>query len=189
MRKEKKKRTAGKAVIATVASMSLLLSIAAALEVYNLNFLKSTSFFPGDEIISSEKSNVVSLSQNAAGSLEDSSGMSMSFGFATQLDHDVEMPVETVDDIMVYPNPVKPGSGGEFDSNYLNIAGLKGGEEISIYNITGERVIQLENDSNSEEVQWNLKNESGKNVASGVYIYIIIDEEKDSTSGRVGLVR
>ena len=47
------------------------------------------------------------------------------------------------------------------------------GSTIKIYTITGELVQLLQTDANADPVQWNVKNKSGDNVASGVYIYQI----------------
>ncbi len=187
---EKNSRTYKKYITAALIFLCVLVSIAAAAQVYNPNILKTINFSSGgSEISSDEQTAIVSVGENFTGSLEDSSGITMSFGFAPQAVATVEKIPETLEEAFVYPNPIKPGSGGEFDSSHLNISGLTEGTEVSIYNIAGERVRELSNDSNLSEIQWDLRNESGKSVASGVYIYYITDKEGKTTSGRFGLVR
>jgi hypothetical protein len=55
---------------------------------------------------------------------------------------------------------------------------------IKLYDITGVMVRSIEKNSHLPSVEWNLKNDGGKIVASGVYIYII----KSGTQERRGKV-
>jgi flagellar hook assembly protein FlgD len=50
---------------------------------------------------------------------------------------------------------------------------LASASTIKIYTIMGELVAQLESDSQGNDVRWDVRNEDGDNVASGVYIYQI----------------
>jgi len=80
-----------------------------------------------------------------------------------------------VEGVYAYPNPTKIGEITiRFYSGWVNPE-----REIRIYNIAGELVKQV----NSEEIadnnagiykyNWNCTNDSGNNVASGVYVYIV----------------
>lgn len=93
-------------------------------------------------------------------------------------------------DTYVWPNPVYPGKG--------QIARIKGkiplGKavdiEIKIYNIAGELVRTLKDSADTGEpmrnVQpgfqynfgWNLRNDDGEMVASGIYVYIVYIDGK-----------
>jgi len=167
----------------------MLFCLGLVIRINNEHFLKSISFFPGDEITSSNRTAIVAVSQNVAGTLEDSSGNTISFGFASQPVIMGEPIPKTIDEVVVYPNPIKPGSGCEYDSDYLYISGLTEGAEVSIYNIAGEKIVDLENISDAREIQWDLRNQAGRKAASGVYIFYITDDDGNSTSGRFGLVR
>ena len=68
-----------------------------------------------------------------------------------------------------YPVPFKPASG----HTVITFKGLAPSSTIKIYTIMGERVKQLVSDSNGSNVIWDVTNDDGENVASGVYIYQI----------------
>lgn len=50
---------------------------------------------------------------------------------------------------------------------------LTEGAEIKIFNLAGEFVCELKG---TGKIPWDAKNESGKEVASGVYIYLVTDK-------------
>jgi len=91
------------------------------------------------------------------------------------------MPGETV---FNYPNPAKKGSTTiRYYCGYSNPEA-----EIKIYNIAGELVrgvrdSEINRDGTDPRIYrflWDCKNDSGKGVASGVYIYIVEVKEKSS---------
>lgn len=69
--------------------------------------------------------------------------------------------------------------------------------KVSIFNIAGELVRLLDSDLNGEldfyrrSAFWNLKNERGQEVVSGMYIYVIETEgeQKQRTKGRLTIVK
>ncbi|GAI52230.1 unnamed protein product, partial [marine sediment metagenome] len=79
-----------------------------------------------------------------------------------------------------YPNPAKgvDKTTVHFECGYANLK-----SEVKIYNIAGELVRTLPNEdrtspaSQTYEYEWKLNNDSGKKVASGVYIYILYCED------------
>ncbi|MBI4669964.1 MAG: hypothetical protein HY747_12445 [Elusimicrobia bacterium] len=83
--------------------------------------------------------------------------------------------------VRVYPIPWKPGFGGKFDS--ANIAGC--GQGIIFDNLTSEAVIRIYNvlgdlvrefnitSADAGCKAWDGKNDSGQDVASGIYIAVI----------------
>ena len=91
------------------------------------------------------------------------------------------MPGETV---FNYPNPAKKGS-----TTIRYYCGYSDPEaQIKIYNIAGELVRKV-GDSEIDKTDaakyiyrflWDFKNNSGKEVASGIYIYIVEVKEKSS---------
>ncbi|MDI6703723.1 MAG: hypothetical protein QME40_03510 [bacterium] len=101
-------------------------------------------------------------------------------------------------DVVVYPNPFKPNSGlghTVIRFGHPNEAGkrLTRHAEIKIYTITGELVKTIkepDDDGVPDGVAtWNAQNESGKDVASGIYIYYITNPQGEKCVGKIGIIR
>lgn len=87
--------------------------------------------------------------------------------------------------IIVYPNPFMPGKGHKsitFANFYNDPATIK------IYNLAGEEVGKIEKDETATKVEWQPVNESGKKLASGVYIYHI-KSGSSSPQGKIAIIR
>jgi len=100
-----------------------------------------------------------------------------------------------LNDVRVYPNPFKPYDGtpetgkpydGSLHSGII-FDNLTEGATIKIFNLAGELV--YEESGITGKVQWNAKNEKGKEVASGVYIYLVTDKDGRKATGKVVIVR
>ncbi|HON56981.1 MAG TPA: T9SS type A sorting domain-containing protein, partial [bacterium] len=87
----------------------------------------------------------------------------------------------TSDTMYVYPNPVKPSQGETLKFKAINNSNLN----IKIFDISGEKVIEINApvDAGQDYYTWNLRNSSGKNIASGVYLYIM--EARDNSGNSV----
>jgi len=70
--------------------------------------------------------------------------------------------------IIVYPNPYKPSNG----SKDITFANVKAGSRIRIFDIVGEKVFDCVTGSDGQYL-WDVSNNSGSKIASGVYIYYI----------------
>jgi len=82
----------------------------------------------------------------------------------------------------VFPQPV------DNEQNWINFANTPYGTEIKIFDIHGHLVAVLaENDYNGG-VRWDLKNQNGQRVASGVYIFYAKSNSKSKT-GKISVVR
>jgi mannose/cellobiose epimerase-like protein (N-acyl-D-glucosamine 2-epimerase family) len=84
-----------------------------------------------------------------------------------------------------YPNPFNPTTAIRYQ---LKVSSKV---ELSIYNLLGQQIGELVNSSEpagSYEVEWNGRDEAGKTVASGVYIYRI-KAGKEQQSRRMILLR
>ncbi len=80
---------------------------------------------------------------------------------------------ETLENIYVYPNPVKSSN------NKLTFANLPEKAEIYIYDINGNFIFTVtENDGNGG-AEWNLTDNSGKRISSGVYLFFARRFDKD----------
>ncbi len=88
---------------------------------------------------------------------------------------------KTLGDLIVYPNPciVKEFAHIVFDNLTENC-------QISIYSIAGELVFSGENDS--IEYLWYLNNSNDKDISSGIYFYVVTDENSVKT-GKIAIVK
>ncbi|MFC1546176.1 hypothetical protein ACFL4O_00465 [bacterium] len=82
-----------------------------------------------------------------------------------------------------FPVPFKP-SEGHSEITFMN---LPYECSIKIYTLTGELVKTIEHNTGLSH-NWDVKNESEKFLASGVYIYYI-ESSDDSNEGRLIIVR
>ncbi len=96
----------------------------------------------------------------------------------------------TLEDVRVYPNPWVPEGS---DTNKGTLSGgitfdhLSSNCHIRIYTVSGQLVRQMDA-SNLSSWSWDGKNTYGKDVFSGVYIYIILDGDLKKT-GKLTVIR
>ncbi|MBE33174.1 hypothetical protein CL647_03515 [bacterium] len=101
---------------------------------------------------------------------------------------------DTLENLRVYPNPWIPldgkaNTGWETgEESGIVFDQLKPETEISIYTITGELVITHKTGALDESWNWNGKNNVGHNVFSGVYIYLVKNQDEVKT-GKLTIVR
>ncbi len=83
------------------------------------------------------------------------------------------------DKVTVFPNPLFAfNTGGSFtgrnpDDPYLTFSNLPENVTIKIYSLAGTLLRVLTKSDTSPYLEWNLKNESGLRVASGMYLAIV----------------
>ncbi|MDI6703208.1 MAG: DUF2194 domain-containing protein [bacterium] len=99
-------------------------------------------------------------------------------------------PVKTIDNVIAYPNPCFPDKG-----QVVYILNLPlDANTVYIYNIAGELVCTLEEEDRitktgiSKTAIWNVKDEKGKSVASGIYIYLL-KSDKGVKVGKIAIIR
>jgi fibronectin type 3 domain-containing protein len=85
-----------------------------------------------------------------------------------------------VDNIKIYPNPVKPKESNLIFDNLPN------GTEIKIYSLTGREVYNIT--TTNPKWEWELENDKGKKIASGVY-YCIINYEGNIIIKKVAIIK
>ena len=90
--------------------------------------------------------------------------------------------------VRVYPNPYKlyDGNADTGDSRGIIFDQLTQDATIRIFNIAGELVREL---SGTGKISWDARNSSGKEVASGVYIYLVTGKNCKNATGKVAIVR
>ncbi len=80
----------------------------------------------------------------------------------------IQQAVQDLENIIVYPNPYRQGSS----QNEIMFGNLPDGCEIFIYTASGQRVTSLIETEHKGGVGWNLLNDAGAAVQSGVYIFV-----------------
>jgi len=94
-------------------------------------------------------------------------------------------PLESFDELFVYPNPYKIKSG----NNLLTIDGLIRDTDIKILTIDGTLVTEFSSPG-GRTAYWDGKDESGKFVSTGVYIIVAFDTEGNNVvTGKVAVLR
>lgn len=99
-------------------------------------------------------------------------------------------PIAGFSEVKVYPNPCRTNVHNE-----VKIANLPKETDITIYvyNIAGELVRKIQNDEleikvASKLARWNCRNNAGRKVASGIYIYLIKSDSNKKT-GKIAIIR
>ncbi|MEZ4696084.1 MAG: S8 family serine peptidase [Rhodothermales bacterium] len=83
----------------------------------------------------------------------------------------------------VFPNPVEPGQ------TYLMIAGIPYGSSVDILSAAGARVRSLRETTGSGGVRWDLSDERGEQVPSGVYLVRVTIDGEESTLLKAAIIR
>ncbi|MFH1690327.1 MAG: T9SS type A sorting domain-containing protein [Candidatus Eisenbacteria bacterium] len=91
------------------------------------------------------------------------------------------------DYIAIYPNPVKLG---ESDGVTIALGDLTGPLAINVYDMFGGLVAELTaaTSARDEDVQWDLQNDDGKTVASGMYI-VTIDTGDEVVTRKIMVIK
>lgn len=91
----------------------------------------------------------------------------------------------------VAPNPFKPNDGKqETGVDKIVFGNLKSGARVRIYTISGELVKESGIILDGEcQWKWDVKNEYGENVGSGVYIYVIFCGDDVSVIDKIAVIR
>ena len=92
------------------------------------------------------------------------------------------------DKISVYPVPYKPNSGGRYGGNGIYFTNVTEGTNLKIFNIAGEKVFETTIEE-AGDFLWNAKNNSGNNIASGIYFYYIKTSDGKKVKGKLAIER
>jgi len=94
-------------------------------------------------------------------------------------------PLESFDELFVYPNPYKIKSG----NNLLTIDGLIRDTEIKILTIDGTLVTEFSSPG-GRTAYWDGKDDNGELVSTGIYIIVAFDTEGNNVvTGKVAVLR
>ncbi len=85
----------------------------------------------------------------------------------------------------VYPNPVKRPLG----HNTLTFDNITSQLRIRIYSASGRLVRDIDLAGAGNAYQWDLRNNSNQEVASGVYIYMVSNDAGEKRTGKIAVIR
>ncbi len=93
-------------------------------------------------------------------------------------------------DVYVYPNPAKVFKG----SGKITFANLPQKAKITIFNLQGKQMFELEENDGNGGVDYNLKDKSGVELSSGIYIFRVVEldnsnNEIDSKIGKFAVIK
>lgn len=85
-------------------------------------------------------------------------------------------PARDLETVAVVPNPFRASEAWDRpDGNEVHFINLPARAEIRIYTVAGELVRELRHDDQVRDfARWDLKNASGRDVASGIYTYRVV---------------
>ena len=96
---------------------------------------------------------------------------------------------ELSETVSVLPNPFTPNDDGYNDYVAFKYPGMDTRKPVvRIFNLRGRKVNEL-NQFSGNEYHWDGKDENGKILEPGVYLYILEVENKKITSGTITLIR
>ena len=84
----------------------------------------------------------------------------------------------------VYPNPWR---SDRHTGKAITFGSLVVGGTIKLFTISGHKVREIPVMSTS--MPWNLDNDKGDKVASGVYVYLITDNAGNKAKGKVAIIK
>lgn len=96
-----------------------------------------------------------------------------------------------LNEVIVFPNPYRPGSGGPYDAQNITFRNLTSRVKIRIFNLAAELVKAIETDSQGGQLSWDAANDNGEKVASGVYIYVVTnpDDPSQKAKGKFAIIK
>lgn len=87
-------------------------------------------------------------------------------------------------DVYVYPNPVRAGES----QNKLTFANLPRKAKITIFDINGIRINEMEENDGNGGIDYDLTNEFGEKISTGVYFYrvVMLDDQNNEGDEKLG---
>ena len=96
----------------------------------------------------------------------------------------------SLNNVFVYPNPYKPGSGTSYDRTQgVAFTNLTNNAKIRIFNMAGELVFEGHEENDDGIFEWPATSSNGEKVASGVYIYLITNTENEKKMGKLAVLK
>jgi hypothetical protein len=91
---------------------------------------------------------------------------------------------QDLSDVYVYPNPASQSKG----NGTLTFANLPQRAKITIWSLNGKQMNEIEETDGNGGVTFNLKDYSGNEFPSGIYVYriVMLDEQKNEGEEKIG---
>jgi len=91
---------------------------------------------------------------------------------------------KNLSDVYVYPNPARIENGG----GKVTFANLPQRAKITIFNLEGKQMSELEEKDGNGGVDYNLKDKSGVELSSGIYIFrvVMLDNSNNEIDSKIG---
>ena len=83
------------------------------------------------------------------------------------------------------PNGDKINDEAEFDFEDFKIYHTV----LKIFDIHGKKIVELTSKTKSKRIKWDDKDENGKRLLPGIYLYVLLDSKKAVTRGCVAIAR
>ncbi|MEN8007250.1 MAG: hypothetical protein ABFS42_09565 [Candidatus Krumholzibacteriota bacterium] len=156
-----------------------------------------TSFDYGNTALATPENNTNDMvfSPRFEGDLVGQGGISPFPGPGNQTPIQINEPLivgeEGLEEIYVFPNPVRQGAGFPRDEGgTVTFRNIPTGSKILVFTSAGDRIIDLEPDIiQAGNMHWDTRNSSGESIVSGIYIYKVEIPEMDDYWGRLVVIR
>jgi subtilisin family serine protease len=88
----------------------------------------------------------------------------------------IQRELNRLEDVVVFPNPLHAGA----EEEKITFGNIPLGTEISVYTANGELVKRMKIENTSGGISWELRNEGGKSIGNGVFLFVARyqDQEK-----------
>jgi len=86
--------------------------------------------------------------------------------------------------VRVYPNPWR---SDKHSGHNITFDGLAPTTTINLFTVSGHKIKEIS--TNQTKLNWDLTNDSGDKVASGVYLYVITDSAGNKVKGKVAVIK
>jgi len=83
----------------------------------------------------------------------------------------------------IYPNPFRSARG----DTTITFDQMPADSTIKIFTVSGRLVKTL--NATLDKIPWDLTNDSGDKVASGIYLYVITDNQGNKTRGKFTIIK
>jgi len=95
-------------------------------------------------------------------------------------------PTSSLKDVRVFPNPYKPNAP-DFHTT-LTFTNISSDCTIKVFTLTGDLVKTIRVSGGAGQATWDVKNEAGESLASGLYLFVITSAD-DKKSGKFAVIR
>jgi len=102
---------------------------------------------------------------------------------ASRLEISGGAPSFDLDSAFCYPNPYYPLRGA------LHLSGLSPRTEFALYDLAGELVYKTDLEAPTGEASWDGHINGGNYPASGVYLYVLGNQQGNKKAGKLAIFR